>query len=256
MGNDMTNPDKPVIDFSNPPAAYGYDKDGIFTRTEFCSPDPLESELAGKAAWLLPANATFTAPPAAEAGKAVVWNGTAWEMMEDNRGTKYWLPEDAWDSNPREMKDLGPLPDGAVTTRPEKPLEQVKAEKLLTIDAQTSAGILAGFTCEATPPDTGQPELLHFSYDGFDQQNFADAAVSMQLAAAAGGAIPTSTPWNAYRNHTADSKGELVILQLTAETFVPIYAAALQHKAAKMADGGQRKAAVTAAQTVEEVEAI
>ena len=135
-------------------------------------------------------------------------------------------------------------------------LENVKARKLANIDAETSAAIMAGFTCEATPPDTGRPELLHFSYDEFDQQNFADAAVSMQLATAAGGAIPTSTPWNAYRKHTADSKGELVILQLTAETFVPIYAAALQHKAAKMAEGGQRKAAVTAAQTVEEVEAI
>lgn len=148
--------------------------------------------------------------------------------------------------------------DGSfVFTPPEpEPLENVKARKLASIDAETSAAILAGFTCEATPPDTGTPELLHFSYDGFDQQNFADAAVSMQLAAAAGGAIPTSTPWNAYRGHTADSKGELVILHLTAETFVPIYAAALQHKAAKMAEGGQRKAAVAAAQTVEEVEAI
>lgn len=148
--------------------------------------------------------------------------------------------------------------DGTITFTPPppEPLENVKARKLASIDAETSAAILAGFTCEATPPDTGTPELLHFSYDGFDQQNFADAAVSMQLAAAAGGAIPTSTPWNAYRGHTADSKGELVILHLTAETFVPIYAAALQHKAAKMAEGGQRKAAVVAAQTVEEVEAI
>lgn len=148
--------------------------------------------------------------------------------------------------------------DGVIIFTPPKPepLENVKARKLASIDAETSAAILAGFTCEATPPDTGQPELLHFSYDGFDQQNFADAAVSMQLAAASGGAIPTSTPWNAYRGHTAGSKGELVILKLTAETFVPIYAAALQHKAAKMAEGGQRKAAVAAAQTVEEVEAI
>ena len=135
-------------------------------------------------------------------------------------------------------------------------LENVKARKLTAIDAETSAAILAGFECEATPPDTGVPELLHFSYDEFDQQNFSDAALSMQLAAAAGGAIPTATPWNAYRNHTADSKGELVILNLTAETFLPIYAAALNHKAAKMAEGGQRKAAVAAAQTVEEVEAI
>ena len=134
-------------------------------------------------------------------------------------------------------------------------LENVKARKLATIDAETSAAILAGFECEATPPDTGTPELLHFSYDEFDQQNFADAALSMQLVTTSGD-IPTATPWNAYRGHTADSKGELVILQLTAETFLPIYAAALNHKATQMAIGGQRKAAVAAAQTVEDVEAI
>ena len=134
-------------------------------------------------------------------------------------------------------------------------LENVKARKLTAIDAETSAAILAGFECEATPPDTGTPELLHFSYDEFDQQNFADAALSMQLVTTSGD-IPTATPWNAYRGHTADSKGELVILHLTAETFLPIYAAALNHKAAQMAIGGQRKAAVAAAQTVEDVEAI
>ena len=135
-------------------------------------------------------------------------------------------------------------------------LPNVKARKLAVIDAETSSAIMAGFECEATPPDTGQSELLHFSYDEFDQQNFADAAVSMQLATASAGVIPTTTPWNAYRNHTADSKGDLVILQLTAETFLPIYAAALNHKATKMAEGGQRKAAVATAQTVEEVDAI
>ena len=135
-------------------------------------------------------------------------------------------------------------------------LDNVKARKLVAIDAETSAAIMAGFECLATPPDTGTPELLHFSYDEFDQQNFADAALSMQLATASAGVIPTTTPWNAYRNHTADSKGDLVILQLTAETFLPIYAAALNHKATKMAEGGQRKAAVATAQTVEEVDAI
>lgn len=146
-----------------------------------------------------------------------------------------------------------------VTHTPEENAERLlqrKEQKVAQIDAQTSSAIMAGFTCEATPPDTGTPELLHFSYDEFDQQNFADAAVSMQLATASDGGIPTTTPWNAYRNHTADSKGDLVILQLTAETFLPIYAAALNHKATKMAEGGQRKAAVATAQTVEEVEAI
>jgi hypothetical protein len=239
--------------------------------------DPMTGEYLGKRqaqvvngkALTQSAYATTTPPPASiPEGYVARWTGSEWELVEDHRqhldskgtpqgGTPFWLAgEDDWQSPPRYTKNLGPLPAGAITTRPEKPLEQVKTEKLRAIDAETSVAILAGFQCEATPSDTGTPELLHFSYDEFDQQNFADAAVSMQLAAAAGGTIPTSTPWNAYRGHTADSKGELVILQLTAETFVPIYAAALQHKAAKMADGGQRKAAVAAAQTVEEVEAI
>lgn len=235
---------------------YNYSaQSGEYLYSSGCQLDPLESKKQGKEVGLLPANATFTPPPTAENGKVAVWNGTAWELKEDNRGTEYWLLGDDWRTEPREVKDLGPLPDGALLERPEKPLEQVKADKLAAIDAETSAAILAGFTCEATPPDTGQPEELHFSYDEFDQQNFADAALSMQLVATSGD-IPTSTPWNAYRGHTADSKGDLVILQLTAETFLPIYAAALNHKATKMAEGGQRKAAVATAQTVEEVEAI
>ena len=121
-----------AIDFGNPPTAYGYDDDGLFTQAEICSPDPLESELAGKAVWLLPANATFIAPPAAEAGKAAVWNGTAWELIEDNRGTKYWLPGDVWNSEPREMKDLGPLPEGAVTVQPEKSEKEKQLEAYQT----------------------------------------------------------------------------------------------------------------------------
>lgn len=113
------------IDFDNPPTAYGYDKDGFFTQAELCSPDPLESELAGKAVWMLAASATFTVPPAAQAGKVAVWNGTAWELKEDNRGTKYWLPGDNWQTEPREMKEIGPLPEGAMLERPE-PTEQEK----------------------------------------------------------------------------------------------------------------------------------
>lgn len=134
-------------------------------------------------------------------------------------------------------------------------LEEWKEEARRRIDAATSAAILAGFECEATPPDAGEPELLHFSYDSFDQQNFADAALSMQLAAASGD-IPTATPWNAYRDWTPESGGELVVLQLTAESFLPIYAAALLHKAGKMAAGSERKAAVETADSVEAVQAL
>lgn len=125
MEDDMTASDTSVIDFSNPPMAYGYNEDGIFTGTESCSPDPLESEREKRAVWLLPANATLTPPPAAEAGHAAVWNGTGWELIEDHRGTSYWLPGDTWQDAPREMVKIGPFPEGAMLERPE-PTEQEK----------------------------------------------------------------------------------------------------------------------------------
>lgn len=141
--------EKKVDNLSIHPTVYSYDEDGVFTKHEPCSPDPLESELAGKAVWLLPANATFTPPPA-EAGKVAVWNGTTWDLKEDNRGTKYWLPGDEWDREPREMEGLGPLPDGALLERPEKPFSQLKIEKLNEINAAYQQAIA---TLTPTYPD-------------------------------------------------------------------------------------------------------
>jgi len=47
--------------------------------------DPLETKKQGKPVYLLPANATFDRPPAAEDGKAVIFNN-GWEQVADNRG--------------------------------------------------------------------------------------------------------------------------------------------------------------------------
>lgn len=114
-----------TIDFSNQPTAYGYDENGIFTQTAICSPDPLESEIKGEAVWLIPANATLIEPPAAVEKHVRVFKNGAWAQVQDNRGTKYWLPGDDWQTEPHEMKDLGPLPEGAMLERPE-PTEQEK----------------------------------------------------------------------------------------------------------------------------------
>ena len=192
---------------------------------------------------------------------ALQWDGTAGHIEWKDTVENQLLSADDYDSVVAPYVTLWQAEkdrraaEAAAAEAEYNSLDNVKARKLVAIDAETSSAIMAGFECEVTPPDTDVPEILHFSYDEFDQQNFADAALSMQLVAASGD-IPTTTPWNAYRNHTPDSKGELVILQLTAETFLPIYAAALNHKATKMAEGGQRKAAVATAQTVEEVDAI
>lgn len=131
------------------PLAYCYTDEGEYSHAEPCQFDPLESEQKGEAVWLLPANATLTAPPS-ETGKVAVWNGTTWELREDNRGTKYWLPGDNWQTEPREMKDLGPLPDGAMLDRPEKSFSQLKIEKLNEIDTSYQQAIA---TLTPTYPD-------------------------------------------------------------------------------------------------------
>lgn len=107
------------------------------------------------------AGATPVAPPTdIPTGHAACWTGSAWEVVEDHRqhmdskgtkqgGTPFWLPADGDDytSPPRYMDTLGPLPDGAVTERPEKPAPtrqeidsvrevEIKAE-LQSIDAQS-----------------------------------------------------------------------------------------------------------------------
>lgn len=144
------NEEKVTIDFSNPPLSYSYDENGIFTQTETCSPDPLESEIKGEAVWLIPANATLIEPPAVVEKHVRVFKNGVWTQVEDNRGTKYWLPGDTWQTGPREMKDLGPLPDGALLERPEKPFSQLKIEKLNEINALYQQAIA---TLTPTYPD-------------------------------------------------------------------------------------------------------
>lgn len=92
--------------------------------------DPLETKLQQKNIYLLPANATFTAPTEAQEGYVNIWKGSCWEQLEDNRGMKYWLPEDKYGTAAREMKELGALPDGAVLTPPEKTLDELKQDAL------------------------------------------------------------------------------------------------------------------------------
>lgn len=148
------------------------------------------------------------------------------------------------------------------------PVPPTEAEKLiiaktaarLRIDHETSSAILAGFNY-TVDPGTGTPEPLHFSYDSFDQQNFADTANMALLNLYATGTYTgkptiTTVTWNAYRNYNEDTGGELVRITLDAEKFRALYTeGALAHKAKQMEIGGLRKATVEAATTIEEVAA-
>ena len=101
----------------------------------------------------------------------------------------------------------------------------------------------------------------HFSYDSFDQQNFSDSANVANLIKSGVEGLPEYTPWNAYKNWTPETGGELVQLTFGAESFIQFYTSgALTHKAACMASGIARKNAVKAAlaakATAAEIQAI
>ena len=115
---------------------YKYNDNGEYIGTEEALLDPLETEQQEKEVYLLPANATFTEPLEAQEGYVNVWNGEAWEQVEDNRGIEYWLPEDKFGAPAREMKELGALPEGATLTPPEQTLEELKTTKIADMKAE------------------------------------------------------------------------------------------------------------------------
>ena len=124
-------------------------------------------------------------------------------------------------------------------------LEELKAAKKAQIDAETSASILAGFDY----PVDGV--TYHFSYALDDQQNFSDTVNVCLMKQSGMLGLPDSLTWNAYT-----PGGELARLTFDAPGFLALYAnGAMRHKNETMQRGGERKAAVQAAATAEEVEA-
>lgn len=92
--------------------------------------DPLETELAGHDIFMLSANATFTEPPTKREGYAIVWNGEAWDEVEDHRGTQYWFSSDSYYTEPMTMNRLGALPNGITLSRPEKTADEIAIEEM------------------------------------------------------------------------------------------------------------------------------
>lgn len=105
---------------------YFYDEETKeFLREEEAFIDPLESKLKGKPVYLLPANATFKKPLDKQDGKAVVFNGSSWTLVDDNRG-KFTIK----DNQVEEIKTLEPVEK----VLPEKELEGLKNGSLIIID--------------------------------------------------------------------------------------------------------------------------
>ena len=128
------------------------------------------------------ASATPTPPPEnIPEGHVARWTGNEWELVEDHRqhldskgtkqgGTPYWLPSegDDWQSQPRYTEDLGPLPSGAVTVRPEKPLSVVKEEKEREVRSACDAAIIASLTMPAASPSSTEVSVAAASLAAVD----------------------------------------------------------------------------------------
>lgn len=194
--------------------------------------DPLETKKAGKNIYLLPANATFTVPPAEKEGFAVVWNGEAWEQVEDNRGVQYWLPEDTYGTPAREMKELGALPEGATTTPPEQSLEELKTAKIASMKAERD-----------------QKEVLPIEYNGnsFDYDDKARDRINAAIIALDMAGAEATLQWT-----TADNTNATV----TAQDLRNIIAAVAMRSNTLHEQYRVAKEAVNAAETKEEVEAV
>ena len=124
-------------------------------------------------------------------------------------------------------------------------LEELKAAKKARIDAETSAAILAGFDYAVDGVN------YHFSYALDDQQNFSDTANVCLMKQSGMPGLPDSVTWNAYT-----PGGELERLTFDAPGFLALYAGgAMKHKNETMQRGGERKAAVEAAATADEITA-
>lgn len=127
-------------------------------------------------------NATPVVPPAdIPDGHAARWTGSAWEVAEDHRqhmdskgtktgGTPFWLPVkgDDYTSPSRYMDSLGPLPEGAVTERPAKPLSVLKAEKEHEIKTACDAAIVASLTMPTSAPSSAEVAVAAASLAGID----------------------------------------------------------------------------------------
>lgn len=94
---------------------------------EFVSPGVAREDPCVPGTYPLPANATEVAPPEAADGYVRVWDGSAWEQVEDHRGAEGWVNGIA-----HTVADIGPLPDGWSTETPAPTL----AEQIAAIEAE------------------------------------------------------------------------------------------------------------------------
>lgn len=90
----------------NTKTCYLFNSNGEFTVSLECQENPRRP-----GEYLLPADATFVAPPPARDGYALVWDGAGWTFVEDHRGLQYWTAS----KEQKRVSELGALPGDYLT---------------------------------------------------------------------------------------------------------------------------------------------
>ena len=150
---------------------------GEFIREQEACIDPLESRKLERDVWMISANGTTTPPPEQKDGYVVIWNGSAWEQIEDHRGTIVWKSYE----ESMEIKELGAIPEGWSAEQPEKP---VTADDY---DAVMEAHLLAtrvarGYTLREPSPTYDDSPNVRWASDAADWKAFFTAVMEYGLA--------------------------------------------------------------------------
>lgn len=102
---------------------------GEFTGSAIANGSPLE-----RGVYLLPANATKTAPPMAGTNEAAVYANGAWSLVPDYRGQRWYQP----DGTEVDIDQLSIFPDSTWTQTPPPPTH---AQKWAAYQAQAHAAL-------------------------------------------------------------------------------------------------------------------
>ena len=207
---------------------YQFDEKKIF-KTKLLLDD---SDLSPSGNWNIPADCTEIAPPAKKENYVAVWNGSAWVETEDYRKKEYWLPGDKYGTPGREVKEIGPLPEGAMLTPPEQTIDEVKVIKKSALKAERD-----------------QKEVLPIEYNGnhFDYDDKARDRINAAIIALDMAGAEATLQWT-----TADNTNATV----TAQDLRNIIAAVAMRSNILHEQYRVAKEAVNAAETKEEVEAV
>lgn len=191
-----------------------------------------DSDKSPSGAWNIPGDCVEVAPPAEKENYIPVWNGSAWAETEDYRGKEYWLPGDTYGTPGREVKEIGPLPEGATLTPPEQTMDEVKVIKKSVLKAERD-----------------QKEVLPIEYNGnsFDYDDKARDRINAAIIALDMAGAEATLQWT-----TADNTNATV----TAQDLRNIIAAVAMRSNTLHEQYRVAKEAVNAAETKEEVEAV